>query len=97
MQDRDLTSDTMSLFRPPIVRSASAVLDRSLFAKTIPITAARISNLKDTSRCRAKLDKSRELLQLERLANIRQDPDPDLASRGGKCFLLKPEVKPEGI
>jgi tRNA (guanine37-N1)-methyltransferase len=86
----------MSLFRPPIVRSAGAVLDRSLFVKTIPITAARISNQKDISRCRAQLEKSRELLQLERLANIRKDPDPSLASKGGKCFLLKPEVKPEG-
>ena len=92
-----MTFATMSPFRPPTVRSASAVLDRSLFSKSIPISAARILNLKHTSRCRAKLEGSRELLQLDRLANIRQDPDPDLASKGGKCFLLQPQVKSEGI
>jgi len=86
----------MSLFRPPIVRSASAILDRSLFSKTIPISAARIANAKNISRYRGVLQKSKELLQLERLSNITSDPDVSLAAKGGKCMLLKPEVKHEG-
>jgi len=89
--------NAMSLFRPPIVRSASAALDRALFSKTIPIAAARVSNLKNLSKFRQQLDKSKELMQLERVMNVRPDPDPLLAEKGGKCLLLKPEVKPGGI
>jgi tRNA (guanine37-N1)-methyltransferase len=84
------------LFRPPIQRSAAAVLDRALFSKTIPIAAARVTDRKHISRCRTQLDKSRELLHLERLTVVRDDPDPILATNGGKCLLLKPEVKPDG-
>ena len=91
------SSDAMSLFRPPIVRSASAALDRALFSKTIPVAAARVSNLKNLSKFRQQLDKSKELMQLERVMNVRPDPDPLLAEKGGKCLLLKPEIKPEGI
>ncbi|KAH7370623.1 guanine-N(1)--methyltransferase-like protein [Rhexocercosporidium sp. MPI-PUGE-AT-0058] len=97
MEDAELAAslETMSLFRPPIVRSASAALDRALFSKTIPIAAARVANLKNLSRFRQQLDKSKELMQLERVMNVRPDPDPVLAEKGGKCLLLKPEVKPE--
>lgn len=87
----------MSLFRPPVVRSAVGTLDRSLFSKTIPISAARISNIKKIAHHRMELTKTKELLLLERLTNIRSDPDPARASKGGKCFLLNPQVKPEGI
>jgi tRNA (guanine37-N1)-methyltransferase len=87
----------MTLFRPPIVRSAAATLDRSLFAKTIPISAARIANKKNISKHRADLLRTKESLQLERLSNIQPDPDPSLASKGGKCVLLKPSIKVEGI
>ncbi|RDW60160.1 tRNA (guanine(37)-N1)-methyltransferase [Coleophoma crateriformis] len=83
----------MSLFRPPIVRSASGLLDRSLFSKTIPLAAARIANVKNVSKIRAKLEGSREVLKLERTINVRPDPDSALASKGGRCLLLKPEVK----
>lgn len=86
----------MSLFRPPVVRSASAVLNRALFSKTIPIAAARIANHKDISRFRTQLDKSGELAKLERIQIIQLDPDSALAKTGGKCMLLKSEVNPEG-
>jgi tRNA (guanine37-N1)-methyltransferase len=43
------------------------------------------------------LDKSGELAKLERITNIQLDPDPAVAKKGGKCMLLKPEVKPEGV
>jgi tRNA (guanine37-N1)-methyltransferase len=87
----------MALFRPPIHRAATTVLDRSLFSKTIPIAAARVVENKNISRCRAELLKSRELLQVERIAPIQSDPDPIVASKGGKCLLLQPQVKHDGI
>lgn len=87
----------MSLFRPPIVRSATAALDRSLFSKTIPISAARIANPRNIAKTRTLLQKTQELLALERLINVRPDPDASLAAKGGKCLLLKPEVKAGGM
>lgn len=93
---QDSSLDPMSLFRPPIVRSAGAALDRSLFTKKIPVAAARVLDIKNISKYRAQLDKSKDLLKLDRLTNVRPDPDANLASRGGKCLLLKPEVKPGG-
>ncbi|KAK2624339.1 hypothetical protein QTJ16_006289 [Diplocarpon rosae] len=87
--------DAMCLFRPPIIRSASAALDRALFSKTIPMAAARVSSIKNLSRYRQKFEKSRELMQLERIMNVRPDPDPALANVGGKCLLLKADIKPE--
>jgi tRNA (guanine37-N1)-methyltransferase len=86
----------MYLLRPPIVRSATASLDRALFSKTIPIAAARVRNLKNISKVRAGLEKSKELVKLDRLINVRPDPDPSIAVNGGKCLLLQPEVKPDG-
>lgn len=88
--------DAMSLFRPPTVRSAGAILDRSLFSKTIPVAAARVAELKNISRYRAQLERTRELIRVERITNVQSDPDPALASKGGKCLLLKPEIIAEG-
>lgn len=82
-------------FRPPVLRSATTILDRSLFCQTFPLAAARVYDSKNLSRYRNELGKSREILKLERLLNIRPDPDPEVAARGGKCVLLAPQVKPE--
>ncbi|TVY18496.1 tRNA (guanine(37)-N1)-methyltransferase [Lachnellula arida] len=97
MEDKTLLAevDAMSLFRPPIVRSATAALDRSLFSKTFPIAAARVSNPKNISRLMVQLDKSHEVLNLDRRKRLQIDPDPVLASKGGKCLLLNPKVKPD--
>jgi tRNA (guanine37-N1)-methyltransferase len=84
------------MFRPPIVRSASAILDRALFSKTYPIAAARIPDKKLISKSRGMLEKSKDLLRLERVTSVREDPDPELAKAGAKCLLLKPEVKADG-
>jgi tRNA (guanine37-N1)-methyltransferase len=94
-QDGNLVAklDAMSLFRPPIVRSAAANLDRSLFSKTIPTAAARIPEPRNIARIQNLLTASKELLRLERLRSVRVDPDPSLASKGGKCLLLNPDVK----
>ncbi|KAF2751038.1 guanine(37)-N1-methyltransferase [Sporormia fimetaria CBS 119925] len=79
------------MFAPPVNR-AMKVLDRSFFQKTIPLSAARIFNTKDISRLRSELMKSGDALALNRLSPIRPDPSTDLASKGGKCILLRPEV-----
>lgn len=86
----------MALFRPPIHRSATAVLDRALFSRTIPVAAARVPDKKQISKFRTQLDKSRELLHVERQSSVRADPDPILALKGGKCLLLMPGVKVDG-
>lgn len=87
----------MSLIRPPIVRSATGVLDRSLFAKTIPLAAARIFSNKNITKLRTKLEASKDILTLERLKTVRSDPDAELASKGTKCILLNPKVRSDGM
>jgi tRNA (guanine37-N1)-methyltransferase len=94
---QDISLDPMSLFRPPIIRSAGAALDRSLFTKRILIAAARVLDIKNVSKYRNQLEKSKDLLKLDRLANVRPDPDTRFASKGGKCLLLNPVVKPGGM
>lgn len=89
--------DSMSLFHPPVIRSAAAVLNRALFSKTVPIAAARVYNIKNVAKLRAQLEKTKESLIQERLKVIVPDPDAEFASKGGKCLLLKPSVKPAGM
>ncbi|RKF55341.1 tRNA -methyltransferase [Erysiphe neolycopersici] len=86
----------MSLFRPPMMRSAAnSILDRSLFSRVFAAAAARVLDSKDISRYRNELSKTREILKLDRFPNIRPDPDPEVAAQGGKCVVLNPQVKPE--
>lgn len=87
----------MALFRPPIHRTASATLDRALFKREIPLAAARVLDNRHISRVRAKFEKNKDLLRLERLTSIRADPDASQASKGVKCLLLRPEVKVDGM
>ena len=84
----------MNLFRPAAVRSAAGVLDRSLFAKTIPLAAAAISDNKLISRYRRDLEKAKEILPVDRISAIVAHPDGALAAQGKKCLLLHPAVKP---
>lgn len=85
-----------NMFRPPIVRSASAILDRALFSKTVPLAAARVLDRKNISKARHLLEKNKDLLRLERIGAVRDDPDTTIAAKGGKCLLLKPEIKVGG-
>lgn len=71
------------------------MLDRTLFSKIFPISAARIANIKKISEYRAQLEKSKESLRLDRITNVQPDPEATLASKGSKCLLLNPNVKPE--
>ena len=80
------------MFRPPIARSMRA-LDRAFFKRTVPLKAARIFDNKTISRVRSELERSKDALFKDRVANIVSDPDPDRAQHGKKCLILRPEVK----
>lgn len=81
----------MSLLRPPVLRPCS-VLNKALFAKTINIAAASIRDNKNISKLRKTLESSQDILPLERISHIAPDPNVDLAAKGRKCLLLKPEI-----
>lgn len=83
-----------AMFRPPVNR-AMRVLDRSFFQKTFPISAARVAN-KDISLVRKALEKSKDVLAARRLQSVQPDPLPELAAKGRKCVLLRPDIKPDG-
>lgn len=82
------------MFRPPVNR-AMRVLDRSFFHKRIPLSAARILNPRDITKCRQDLSKSKDVLLLERYNNIR--PDPSDQTGVGKCILLRQKVDEHGV
>lgn len=83
-------SSTYDMFRPPINRAMRA-LDRSFFEKSIPISAARISDNKQISKYRTEL--GHDLLRLDRVSAVRSVRDSD--GQEGKALLLKPEVMPD--
>lgn len=84
-----------AMFRPPMNRSMRT-LDRTFFKKTIPTSAARILDNKDISLCRKILEKSKEALIQNRIAPVRPDPVEEKALRGGRCIILRPEIKHDG-
>lgn len=86
----------MNLFRAPAAVRAIKTLDRSLFARTLPTAAASVRENKLISNYRKQLEKSKELLDLERFDCIVADPDSTLAAQGKKCLILKPNIKPSG-
>lgn len=86
----------MNLFRAPAAVRAAKTLDRSLFSRTLPTTVAAIRENKLISKYRKELTASQEILFVEKLNFIIPNPDPTLASQGGKCFVLRPEVKSDG-
>lgn len=85
-----------AMFRPPMNRSMRT-LDRTFFKKTIPTSAARILDNKDISLCRKVLEKSKEALIQNRIAPVRPDPVEEKALRGGKCIILRPEIKHDDL
>ena len=84
-------SPESAMFRPPVNR-AMRVLDRSFFQKSIPISAARIRDNKQISKCRAEL--GHDTLKLDRLQSIRSIRDSE--GQETKALLLRPEVKQDG-
>ncbi|KAI1082824.1 Met-10+ like-protein-domain-containing protein [Whalleya microplaca] len=83
----------MSIFRPPVIRSAAGVLDRSLFSKTVNIAAAAVADRKKITEWRNKLIGDHTLLSVDRISSVQYHPDTALASKGAKCLLLDPKVK----
>lgn len=90
------SEDEMSIFRPPMVRQAGTTLNRALFAKTVDIAAARVSDPRNIAKYRKQLEKEKDILNADRLSAVVNDPDETLAKQGRKCLLLRPGIKPEG-
>lgn len=83
------------MFRPPVNR-AMRVLDRSFFKKKVPLSAARVLDIKKMSKLRLDLQKSKDILFVDRLSNIQPDPIEENAKLGKKCILLRPEIDDKG-
>jgi tRNA (guanine37-N1)-methyltransferase len=80
------------MWRPPVNR-LMRTLDRSLFRRTVDLKAARVFENTNISKVRTALERSKDALSRERLMRIHPDPDPERASAGTKCILLRPELK----
>ena len=93
-QDQSETSK-MNIFRTPAARAIKS-LDRSLFSKRLPTTAAAVSDNKLLSKYRKSLEKTKEIFLLDRYSPVAPHPDPALASKGQKCFVLRPEFQASG-
>ena len=91
----DGTEEEMNLFRPPLVK-ASTTLNRALFAKTIGLAAARVSNPQNIGRYRKIFETSKDILDVPRVSSVAADPDETLAAQGKRCLLMRPGIKAEG-
>ncbi|KAK3362101.1 putative undecaprenyl pyrophosphate protein [Lasiosphaeria ovina] len=87
------TFGDMSVFRPPVVRSGTAALNRALFSRTFDLAAAAVNDPRLISKYRNALQSAKELLRVERISGVAAHPDPSLAQQGRKCLLLSPSVK----
>lgn len=83
----------MSVFLPPVNR-AMRTLDRSFFAKTIPLAAAHIFDAKHITRFQKECAK--DVLRLPRTKTIITEADPAVPGGVRKLLLLRPEVRVDG-
>ncbi|KAG5922246.1 tRNA(m(1)G37)methyltransferase [Claviceps africana] len=83
----------MNIFRAPSAARALKTLDRSLYLRSLPTSAACIKESKLLSKYRKQLERTKEILLLDKFDPIAADPDEALASQGRKCLILKPELK----
>ncbi len=93
----DAAPDEMAGILPPALRSGAGALNRALFTKTFDLAAATVHDARTIAQYRLSLLKNNELLRLDRLSSIVAHPDKDVATRGGKCLILRPGVKAEGM
>lgn len=84
------------MFRPPINR-AMRHLDRKLFEKRFPLTAAMVQDNTQISTIIGELHKSKDLLRLERISSVKPVPAETPAAANQKCVLLKPEIRISGM
>ena len=68
-------------------------LDRSFFRKSIPLSAARVRDRTQISKCRTEL--GHDVLKLDRVQAVRSVRG-DGEGQEGKAVLLRPEVDREG-
>ncbi|KAG6039214.1 tRNA(m(1)G37)methyltransferase [Claviceps sp. Clav32 group G5] len=83
----------MNFFRAPAAARALKTLDRSLYTRMIPTSVACVRENRNISKYRQMLQKTNEILQLEKVNCITADPDAALAAQGRKCIILTPEFK----
>ncbi|KAL2020869.1 hypothetical protein VTK56DRAFT_7860 [Thermocarpiscus australiensis] len=83
----------MTMFRPPVVRTGTAALNRALFTKKVDLAAAAVHDPRLIAQYRKTLHSSKELLEVERISPIRPHPVQALADQGRKCLLLNPTIK----
>lgn len=82
---------SLEMFRPPINRAMRS-LDRAFFKKTLPTSAARITDRKQITKCRSDL--YCDILKLDRMQTVVSVQGPQGAD--AKALLLKPEIRPDG-
>ncbi|KAF2460012.1 guanine methyltransferase Trm5, partial [Lineolata rhizophorae] len=82
-------NDDDTMLRPPLNRGMRA-LDRSLFRKTVPLSAASIFRNSDISPSRKLLERSKDLFVCPRINTVHREPVEGSARR---CLLLRPEIK----
>lgn len=87
----------MNLFRAPAAARAAKTLDRTLFSRTLPTSAACVRENKLISRYRKQLERTREVLALDKFDPVAAHPDAALAAQGRKCLVLKPDVQVAGL
>jgi tRNA (guanine37-N1)-methyltransferase len=87
---------TDNMLRPPVNR-AMGTLDRAFFKKALPVAAARIFNNQHISQCRMELQKSKDLLAIDRLSPIISDPESISDKTDRKCLLLDTGIKHDGL
>ena len=86
------------MLRPPLNRGLK-VLDRSLFKSTIPIASATVFELKNISRIKNELMKSKDIMHEPGIMAVRslqdiRDQELDIKR---KCVLLRQGIKAEGM
>lgn len=87
----------MNLFRAPAAARAAKTLDRALFSRTLPTVAASVRENKFISKYRKQLEKTKEVLEVDKFDPIAADPDEQLAKQGRKCLILRPDLKVSGM
>ena len=85
------SSIPIDMFRPPVNR-AMRVLDRSLFQRKVPLSAAKVYDKTKIAKLRSEL--GYDVLRLERFQCVK----PIRGSKGEehKALLLNPQIKPDG-
>ncbi|TQV95875.1 tRNA (guanine-N(1)-)-methyltransferase [Cordyceps javanica] len=91
----DTSAPDMNLFRAPAAARAAKVLDRALFARTVPSAAVSVRENKLLSKYRKELELTKEIFILQNFQQVAPDPDPALAAKGNKCLVLKAHIKPQ--